>query len=132
MRSIFNFYYNKNLKELIEKVLEIILKQQKNRCKINYSLAYILKNIETEELRYFHASYNYHLTLKTALLISNRQELFDFLNFIAEENFIEDLTRPDTKWKIVQISHITFYVNHLQEAPLAGAVGLPAFVVNNR
>ena len=83
VQSIFNFYFNKDLKELIEKILEIILKQQKNRFKINYSLAYILKNIETEELRYFHASYNNHLMLKTALLITNRQELFNFLNSIA-------------------------------------------------
>ena len=104
VQSIFNFYYNKDLKELIEKILEIILKQEKTRFKINYSLAYILKNIETEELRYFYASYNNHLMLKTALLISNRQELLDFLNSIAEENFIESITRPDTKWKIVQIS----------------------------
>ena len=132
VQSIFNFYYNKDLKELIEKILEIILKQQKTRFKINYSLAYILKNIETEELRYFHASYNNHLMLKTALLISNRQELLDFLNSIAEENFIESITRPDTKWKIVQISNITFYVNHLQDAPLGGSVGLPDFIVNNR
>ena len=85
------------MKELIEKILEIILKQQKTRFKINYSLAYILKNIETEEFRYFHASYNNHLMLKTALLIINRQELLDFLNSIAEENFIESITRPDTK-----------------------------------
>ena len=26
----------------------------------------------------------------------------------------------------------TFYVNHLQDAPLGGSVGLPAFIVNNR
>ena len=38
--SIFNFYYNKDLKELIEKILEINLKQQKNCFKISYSLAY--------------------------------------------------------------------------------------------
>ena len=125
VQSIFNFYYNKDLKELIEKILEIILKQEKTRFKINYSLAYILKNIETEELRYFYASYNNHLMLKTALLISNRQELLDFLNSIAEENFIESITRPDTKWKIVQISNITFYVNHLQDAPLGDLSDYP-------
>ena len=44
--------------------------------------------------------------LQTALLISNRQELLDFLNSIAEESFI-DITRLDTKWKIIQISNIT-------------------------
>ena len=63
-------------------------KHQKNCFKFSYSLAYILRNIETDELRYFHASYNNHLMLQTALLISNRQELLDFLNSITEEIFI--------------------------------------------
>ena len=70
---------------MIQKITETIMKEQKNRFKINYSLAYILRNIETDELRYFHASYNNHLMLETALLISNRQELLDFLNSIVKK-----------------------------------------------
>ena len=57
MQNIFNFYYNKDLKEIIQKITKAIMKEQKNRFKINYSLAYILRNIETDELRYFHACY---------------------------------------------------------------------------
>ena len=75
VQSIFNFYYNKDLKEMVQNITEAIMKEQKNRFKINYTLAYVLRNIETNELRYFHASYNNHLMLETALLISNRQEL---------------------------------------------------------
>ena len=112
VQNIFNFYYNKDLKEMVQNITEAIMKEQKNRFKINYSLAYVLRNIETNELRYFHASYNNHLMLETALLISNRQELLDFLNSIAEESFLENITRPDTKWKIIQISKLTFYINH--------------------
>ena len=78
VQNIFNFYYNKDLKEMVQNITEAIMKEQKNRFKINYSLAYVLRNIETDELRYFHASYNNHLMLETALLISNRQELLDF------------------------------------------------------
>ena len=127
VQNIFNFYYKKDLKEMIQKVTETIMKEQKNLFKINYSLAYNLRNIETEEFRYFHASYNNHLMLETALLISNRQELLDFLNSIAEENFIENITRLETKWKIIQISNITFYINHLQDAPLGAPIPLPDF-----
>ena len=54
------------------------MKEQKTRFKINCSLAYILRNIETDELRYLHASYNNHLMLETILLITNRQELLPF------------------------------------------------------
>ena len=69
--------------------------------------------------------------LETALLISNRQEFLDFLNSIAEESFIENITRPDIKWKIIQISNLTFYINHLQDAPLGAPIPLPNFIMNN-
>ena len=131
VQNIINFYYNKYLKEMVQNISEAVMKEQKNRFKINYSLAYVLGNIETNELCYFHASYNNHLMLKTALLISNRQELLDFLNSIEEENFIENITRPDTKWKIIQISNLTFYINHLQDAPLGAPIPLPDFIINN-
>ena len=48
---------------MIQKITETIMKKRKNCFKITYSLAYILKNIETDELRYFHASYNNHLII---------------------------------------------------------------------
>ena len=131
VQNIFNFYYNKDMKEMVQNISEAIMKEQENRFKINYSLAYVLKNIETNELRYFHSSYNNHLMLETALLISNRQELLDFLNSIAEESFIENITRPDTKWKVIQISNLTFYINHLQDAPLGAPIDLPDFIMNN-
>ena len=131
VQNIFNFYYHKNLKEMVQNISEAIMKEQENRFKINYSLAYVLRNIETNEIRYFHASYNNHLMLETALLISNRQELLDFLNFIAEESFIENITRPDTKWKIIQVSNLIFYINHLQDAPLEAPIPLPDFIMNN-
>ena len=70
--------------------------------------------------------------LETTLLISNRQELLDFLNSIAEESFIENITKPDTKWKIVQISNLNCYINHLQGAPLGAPIPLPNFIMNNR
>ena len=108
---------------MIQKIMETIMKQQKNRLKISCNLAYILRNIETDELHYFHASYNNHLMLEIGLLISNTQELLDFLNSIAEESFIENITRPDTKWKIIQVSNIIVYINHLQDVPLGAPSG---------
>ena len=66
--------------------------------------------------------------LVTALLIGNRQELLNFLNSIAEESFIENITRPDTKWRIIHISNIAFYINHLQDAPLGAPIPLPYFL----
>ena len=44
---------------------------------------------------------------------------------MAEESFYNGLTRPDTKWKVVQISNITFYANSLKDAPLGAGASLP-------
>ena len=50
---------------------------------------------------------------------------------MAEESFYNGLTHPDTKWKVVQISNITFYVNNLKDAPLGAGAPLPDYITNN-
>ena len=131
MQSIFNFCYNQDLKLLIRKIVDQILKFQFHHFKINYSFGYILKNINDNELRYYHSSFNNNLMMETARLISNRQELIEFLNTLAEESFFDQINRPDTKWKIANIPNITFYINHLKDAPLGAPVDLPDYIMNN-
>ena len=131
VQSIFNFYYNEDLKLLIRKIANQILKFQFNRFKINYSFGYILKNVNNNDLRYYHASFNNSVMMSTARLISSRHELIEFLNTLAEESFFDQINRPDTKWKIVNIPNITFYINHLKDAPLGAPVDLPDYIINN-
>ena len=64
--------YNQDLKVLISKIVDQILKFQLHRFKLNYSFGDVLKNINNEELRYYHASYNNNVMMSTARLISNR------------------------------------------------------------
>ena len=63
------------------------MKYQTNRFKINYGLAFMLKNTKTKELQYYHSSFIDAQILETALLASNRKELLSFLNSLAEEFF---------------------------------------------
>ena len=69
--------------------------------------------------------------LDTALLINNREDLMDFFNALAEESFYDGLSTPETKWKIVQISNITFYANSLKDAPLGVRVMFTDHIKNN-
>ena len=71
VQGVFNFFYNRDFKELKDKIANRIFAQQRNRFKINYSLAYILRYIETDVYRYYHASFNNNVMLDTAVLISN-------------------------------------------------------------
>ena len=131
VQSIFNFCYNQDLKLLNPKIIHQILQLQFHRFKINYSFGYILKNINDNELRYYHASFNNSVMMETARLISNRQELIEFLNTLSEESFFEKINRPDSKWKVVDIPNITFYINHLKDAPLGAPISLPDYIMNN-
>ena len=131
VQSIFNFCYNEDLKVLIPKIVHQIIQLQFNRFKINYIFAYILRNINNNDLRYYHSSYNNSLMMETARLISNRHELIEFLNTLAEEFFFDKINRLDTKWKVVDIPNITFYVNHLKDAPLGASIFLPDYIKNN-
>ena len=132
VQSIFNFCYNQNLKVLIPKIVHQILQLQFHRFKINYSFAYVLRNINNNKLRYYHSSYNNSLMMETARLISNRHELIEFLNTLAEESFFDKINRPEASKKIVDIPNITFYINHIKDAPLGAPISLPDHIKNNR
>ena len=69
--------------------------------------------------------------METARLISNRQELIEFLNTLSEESFFEKISRPDCKWKVVDIPNITFYINHIKDAPLGAPIFLPDYIKYN-
>ena len=128
VQSIFNFLYNQDLKLIIPKIFNQILQLQFNRFKLNFIFGYILRNISNEELRYYHTSCNNSLMMSTTRLISNRQELIQFLNTLAEESFFDKINRPDSKWKVVDIPNITFYINHIRDAPLGAPVDLLDYI----
>ena len=91
----------------------------------------MLKNTETEEFCYYHASNN-SLMLDTAVLISNETELNELLAKIADEEFLDSMSRLDTKWRLYQITSLLFFVNHLKHALLGAPLVLPNFVKYNR
>ena len=131
VQNLFNFYYGDDVCNLIGRIAKTIMKNQENRFKINYGFGFVLKNIETGEFRYYHASNN-SLMLDAAVLISNEAELNEFLAQIADEDFLDSVSRPDTKWRLYQITNLLFFVNHLKQAPLGAPLPLPDFVKYNR
>ena len=48
-----------------------------------------------------------------------------------DQDFYELVERPNTKWRIVDITNIVFYGNKLLDAPIGRKVELPAYIVNN-
>ena len=130
-QNLFNFYYSDDVCNLIGCIAKTIMKNQENRFKINYGFGFVLKNIETGEFRYYHASNNSFM-LDTVVLISNEAKLNEFLAKIADEEFLDSISRLDTKWRLYQITNLLFFVNYLKHAQLGAPLPLPDFVKYNR
>ena len=84
------------------------MSNQNSRFKINFSFGYILKNIESDALRFFHPSYNNHCILNTAKLISNSDEMSRFLETVSDFDVLENFDRPDTKWRYLSTTNVLF------------------------
>ena len=119
------------MRHLIVDIAKTIMKNQKTRFKINYSFGFVLRNIETSEFRYYHASNN-TLMQDTAGLISHKTELNELLANITDESFPDFISRPDTKRRLHQITNLLFFINHLKHAPLGALLPLPKFIKHNR
>ena len=80
---------------------------------------------------FFHPSYNNHCILSTMKLISNSDKLSRFLETISENDFVENFSRPDTKWAYLSTTNITFYDSKLKNIPIGQSETLPNFLFNN-
>ena len=56
LQDIFNFYYDRMLRDLVDKILTKIIQKQKSSFKINHSFGFVLRNIETQSYRYYYSS----------------------------------------------------------------------------
>jgi len=64
--------------------------------------------------------------LDFAVLISNQEDLRSFLENICDFDMREEIERPDTKWVLVTIINIIFFVSLLPDIPIGGGVKLPS------
>ena len=98
----------------IKEYLSVIKADQNGKCKVNVGLGFILKNIETNELRFFHPSNNSLIfdqpkTLETDLdykTLLEDLEREDMIDFARSE-------RPSTKWRVTKIVCMRFDVYKL-------------------
>ena len=83
VQNISNIIYDRDFKDLVETIAERIMTHQKNRFKINYSLAYILKNIETKKSRYYHSSFNNAQILENSFADKQQKGIIKLFKFIG-------------------------------------------------
>ena len=96
---------------------------------MNVSFGFILRNVETEELRYYHSSQNNSRLFDVPHLIRNEEDLDKFLADLSREDILEFIRqqRPDTKWVVHLLTNVTFYVNKID-----ARVVLPDHILKNK
>ena len=97
------------------------------------SFGFILINIETGVLRYYHPSQNNGKFFDAPHLIRNEEHLDTFLDDLSRHDILEYIRqqRPDTKWVVQFITNVTFYLNKLIQHPIGARVVFPDFFLRN-
>ena len=120
---------------LMERRLRAIFERQRRSFKINLSYGFILRNVETGELRYFHPSSNNHRFLDVPHIIRDEADMERFIEAVISASVsIRDYAtrhRPNTKWTLVRVSNVSVYVNKLQFT-IGSGVQLPPYITNNK
>ena len=90
--SVFNFAVNNLTAQVTEEKLDRVLDKLKCVAKLNLALAFILKNIENREFRYFYAHENNTL-LEQSKLVSNKDDMAKFKEILNKTDVIESCTK---------------------------------------
>ena len=88
-----------------------VLKYYKKPVKINVAFGYILRNTETDEMKFFHPSNN-TMIFETAQVVSNQNDKIKLKNEIERDDLIEIAreSRQSSKWVVETIVCIRFDV----------------------
>ena len=97
--QVFNFNLSKLDPHEINKKLKEVFEKLNCAAKVNLALGFILRNVDTEEYRYFHAHEN-NTFLETSHLLCSKGDLVSLQDWIEKMDLVETCAqeREKTKW----------------------------------
>jgi hypothetical protein len=117
----YNFTLHEMTASTFTKMVRRIFREQTTAVKINVSIGFILRHMETGELRYYHSSQNNSRFVDVPHLIRTEEDLEKFLDELQDQDILEYIRqqRLDTKWVVHLLTNVTLYVNKLFDNPIA-------------
>jgi len=130
----YNFRLESYERHLFQQFLDQILADQSTVFKLNLSFGFVLRNIETGDLQYYHASANNHRVFNEPFLIGNVRGIEQVVNDIHDLDIAEWVKqqRPNSKWIVDVVTNVCFYVTKLRGHPIGRSGILPTYIVNNK
>ena len=135
VRALFNFPTDdfKDPEKELQHHMSVIAGEMKQSFKINLAIGFIMKNIETDELRYY-TPYSNNFVLDQNRFISKATYLTTHLKPDLLKMNLEDYLkrmRPSSKWKPVYITNIQYDVSYVNY-PLGNSIDLPGYIVKKK
>ena len=117
--DVFNFsLLHLDTKEINEKLDEIFANLN-CAAKINPALGFLLRNLETNDYRYYYP-HERNLLLDRAFLLSKRNDLINLRNEFEKLDLIETCTQEhqNSKWRFTVITIVTVFAALLTNIPM--------------
>ena len=104
-----------------------------NAVKINFSIGFVMQNIETGEYHFYYAEKNNYI-LDDMFQISTPEDVLTLLNRIRELDIIEVMCqdRPNSKFKLVHITNVLYDLHHLDYSFGNEELVLPDYITNRK
>ena len=107
LKTIYHFLVTDSYN--IKEYLSTVKADQNGKYKLNVALGFILNNIETGELRFFHPSQN-SLIFDQPKMLDTEADYKSLLEDLEQEDLINFASseRPSTKWRVTKIVCVRF------------------------
>ena len=131
-QDIYNVRVNDSfIMDSFANTLRGIYQRQRSSFKINLSFSFVLRNIETGELRFFYASNNTNV-LDKPMLVHNDITFSQFIDVLRTLDVLEWVRnqRPNSKWVFFKLVQTLVTVTRLN-FPIGAPVDLPPYVLSN-
>lgn len=131
LSSIYNFQLLTFTGAELSRFFQSIFDQQVYTFKINISFGFILYNQETEETAYYTSSRNNQL-LVSSRVIRNNDDKLSLCQEIENVDLQQHVSYPNTKWRFVKATNVTFYITKLDGVAIGAVENFPGHLLNNK
>ncbi|CAB4040471.1 Zinc finger and SCAN domain-containing 22 [Paramuricea clavata] len=122
-----------NMGQLVNSI-QHIFEDQTTVFKLNLSFGFVLFNNETQQTQYHHPSANNSRVFDSPFQICNREDLAQVCEAMQNIDIHEwaRQQRPNSKWIVMDVTNVTFYVTKLRDYPIGCSVRLPKYILESR
>ena len=119
----------------IRNIFNGIFREQRTAFKTNVAFGFILRNSQTDEIRYYYPSQNGYL-FEDPVLVRNQEEIEELVERMAGTDWMEYLRqqKPNSQWQIAIVCCLAVYVYRIPQMPIGrgGEHILPSYIKENR